>query len=93
MIGCMRLIIGEVGTREREREGGSPGLKIGRSKRDLNPVQGPLRSYLRSAAQGHALRPRVSVSPFFVVVMNSKNGVLFRLSAKYKSGHVAKRGD
>ena len=29
MIECMRLIIGEVGTREREREG----LKIGRSER------------------------------------------------------------
>ena len=29
MIECMRLIIGEVGTREREREG----LKIGRSGR------------------------------------------------------------
>ena len=34
-----------------------PGLRPGRTrhaKRDLNPVQGPLRSYLRSAAQGHA---------------------------------------
>ena len=29
MIECMRLIIGEVGTREREREG----LKVGRSER------------------------------------------------------------
>ena len=34
-----------------------PGLRPSRTRnaqRDLNPVQGPLRSYLRSAAQGHA---------------------------------------
>jgi hypothetical protein len=40
MIECMRLIIGEVGTREREREG----LKIGRSERSRTiwaAVKGP----------------------------------------------------
>ena len=46
MIECMRLIIGEVGTREREREG----LKIGRSERSRTiwaAVKGPVVPPLR----------------------------------------------